>query len=117
MTHLPDLSKLTPRDKTFLDCVVQIIEAHLSEADFSVEKLCSEAGYSRSQLHRKLIAVTSLSASRLILTRRLQAAETLLKTAPLTVGNIGRQCGFNNASYFSKSFREMYGMTPSEYIK
>ncbi|MCK5147937.1 helix-turn-helix transcriptional regulator [bacterium] len=112
-----DLQKRTPREKAFLHSVVQIIDNCLQDPGFTVENLSREAGYSRSQLHRRLKSITGHSTSHLILSRRLLLAKKLLKEAPLSVAQIAQQSGFGTHSYFTMCFRKVYGITPSGYVR
>jgi len=108
---------LSPRESAFLERIIQIIDSRLTDREFTVEHLSREAGYSRSQLHRKLAATTGVSASRLILLRRLTRAQRMMKEQPHPVNDIARQVGFGSASYFTRCFREVIGMTPTEYVR
>jgi len=72
---------------------------------------------SRVQLYRKVSALTNLNVSEFIRTIRLKEAAQLLKNASGTISEIAYQTGFNNLSYFSKSFKETFGKTPLEYLK
>ena len=70
---------------------------------------------SRTQLHRKLKAITGMSASEFIRSQRLKLAIGLLKESDATISEIAYQVGFNSSSYFSKCFKEVYSCTPNEY--
>jgi len=72
-------------------------------------------GISRTNLHRKLKALTGTSATEFIRKIRLQRAAQLVQQNTLTVSEIAYQVGFESLSYFSKSFQEEFGMSPSEY--
>jgi signal transduction histidine kinase/DNA-binding response OmpR family regulator len=101
--------------KTFIDKLIKVIEINISNENFSVEVLCNEVGMSRSQLHRKIKAVTNQSTSEFIRNFRLQRAAELLKQ---DAGNIAQICymvGFNSQNYFTKMFQNLYGKTPLEY--
>ena len=68
---------------------------------------------SRSQLFRKMKALTDYSPSQFIRTYRLQKANELLQSSDLTISEISWQVGFKDPSHFSKSFQEEFGFTPS----
>jgi signal transduction histidine kinase/DNA-binding response OmpR family regulator len=104
-------------DDRFLQKLVKLIEAHLSEPDFTVEELQKELGISRMQLHRKLKALTDLSATEFIRSLRLKRAAEMLEKGQDNVSQIAYQVGFNSLSYFSKCFKEQYGVLPSHYVK
>lgn len=91
-----------------------IIEKRMEEELFGVEEFAREMAMSRSQLHRKLVALIDKSPSELLRqTRLLRAKELLVKKAG-TPSEIAFQVGFNSHSYFSKCFRDEFGVSPSE---
>ena len=102
-------------DNQFIQRIRAVIDAHLSESNFDVDGLCKELGISRTNLHRKLKALTGTSATEFIRKIRLQRAAQLVQQNTLTVSEIAYQVGFESLSYFSKSFQEEFGMSPSEY--
>jgi AraC-like DNA-binding protein len=80
-----------------------------------VEDLAKEIGMSRSQVHRKLRALTNKSATLYIKNYRLYRAAELLDSTTDTISEIAYQVGFSSQTYFSSSFRELHAKTPSEY--
>ena len=104
-------------DVRFLSKVNQIIEDNLGNENFTVDELSSEAGLSRSMLHRKLIKLTGKSASDLIQEARLQRARRLLENDVATVSEVAYRVGFNSPSYFNKVFQKWYGVSPGEVRK
>ena len=107
--------KTEDSDEIFMQRVMASINSHLSEVDFSVDVLCREVGISRASLHRKLKDQTNQSASIFIRNVRLRQAEKLLTTTTLRVNEIAARVGFKNLSYFINSFRELYGVSPTEW--
>lgn len=95
--------------------VKTIVEAHLDDFDFSVEKLCKEICMSHSQLHRKLSALTGLSPNKFIRNVRLNKAKSLLQAAETTITSAALSTGFNDPSYFGRVFKKEFGMTPMEW--
>jgi DNA-binding response OmpR family regulator len=106
---------VTPRDEQFLIRVKAAVERNLGDEDFSVEHLSHEVSMSRTQLHRKLKALTGQSAGEFVLAMRLQRALELLKQNAGTVAEIAYMVGFNTPNYFAKCFRRQFGSSPSEY--
>ncbi|MGI9546519.1 MAG: response regulator [Flavobacteriaceae bacterium] len=104
-------------DEQFLDRVQKVMETKLTESGFSVQEFSEAVGMSRMQLHRKLKALTGLSASEFVRSQRLKLAASLLRSSKAQVSEIGYQVGFNDPSYFTKCFKEAYGCSPSEYIQ
>ncbi len=105
------------RDAVFLEKIIQIIENNLREESFTIEDLQSEIGMSRMQLHRKLKALTNQSASDFVRTIKLKRAAQLLQQSGTPVAEAAFQSGFNHLSYFTKCFKEQFGVLPSEYSK
>lgn len=100
----------------FIDRLRIIIEQNIGEGELSVGFLSKKLGMSRVQVYRKTHALTGLTASQFIRMIRLRKASSLLQLQSGTVSEIAYSVGFNNLSYFSKCFREMYGQTPSRYL-
>jgi len=109
-----ETAKTDSIEKQFLHKVHKCIEENLANEEFTIEELAENVGMSRSQLHRKLIALTSLSASNYVKTYRLKRAHELILNNAGTIAEICYMSGFSSPSYFSKSFRELYGVTPGE---
>ena len=101
-------------EDAFVQKVRKVVEAHLDDPDFSVEALSGEVFLSRTQVHRKLKALTGQSTGHFIHSVRLQHALHLLQTTGLSVTEIAFEVGFNDLSYFSKVFTAEFGKAPSE---
>jgi signal transduction histidine kinase/DNA-binding response OmpR family regulator len=108
---------VTNIDELFLEKVQEVLDKNLVESSFSTEDFSKAVGLSRMQLHRKIKALTGLTASEFIRSQRLKLAAELLKTSDINVSQIGYTVGFNNHSYFAKCFKEAYKCTPSAYAK
>ena len=104
-------------DERFLDNLKEIVDTQIIESDFTSESFSKALGMSRMQLHRKLKALTGLSATEFIRSQRLKLAAQLLKKSDINVSQVGYAVGFNNHSYFTKCFKEHYGISPSDYAK
>ena len=104
-------------DARFLKEAIKVIESNLDNSEFSIEDFAHAMNLSRMQLHRKLKALTGQSATRFIRSLRLNRAAQLLQENAGTVSEICYQVGFNNLSYFTKTFREKFEKLPSEYLK
>ncbi len=100
-------------DERFLERLLEIVQANFEDEDFSVEQLSREIGMSRSQIHRKLHALTGESASQFIRTFRLQRAMEMLRKGHGSVSEIAYKVGFSSHPYFNKCFSGQYGCTPS----
>lgn len=104
-------------DQRFLGNLQEVMDKSLIESDFNTEAFAQAVGMSRMQLHRKLKALTGLSATEFIRGQRLKLAAQMLKKSDINVSQVGYAVGFNNHSYFTKCFKEKYGISPSEYSK
>ena len=101
----------------FMKKLKVIIESNLEDESFGVDKLSEEMGMSRSQLHRKLKAVTNQSTTEFIRNFRLQRAAQLILQDAGSMAEIAYKVGFNSQAYFNKSFQELFGCSPSEHKK
>lgn len=86
----------------------QSIDQHIDEEDFGIHELCHEFGVSRTQLHRKLIALTGKSTSQVIRSIRMQKTMELLKDPTLNVSEVGYEVGYANPSHFTQVFTEEF---------
>ncbi|MFN8354777.1 MAG: response regulator [Spirosomataceae bacterium] len=111
----PSEIRVNSMDEAFLGKVKVIMEQQLSNSAFSVVDFAEAMNMSKSQLNRKLNALTSQSSNELLRDFRLQRAAELLSQRAGTVSEIAYQVGFEHLSYFAKSFQERYGKLPSEY--
>ncbi|RMG24189.1 MAG: response regulator [Bacteroidetes bacterium] len=101
-------------EDTFLLKIRDIVLQHLQKAGFDVPFLCQEMGMSHTQVHRKLKVLTGLSISRYIRHLRLEEGYKLLQSTSFTVAEIAYDVGFQDANYFSRTFREQYGLSPTQ---
>ncbi|QKZ14740.1 ATP-binding protein [Spirosoma sp. KUDC1026] len=108
---------LPTAEQLFLDRLSTVVDQHLDDASFTVEDLAEAVHLSRVQLHRKLKAVASTTATQFIRDIRLARAAQLLTENRQSVTQIAYAVGFDNLSYFSKVFQERYGVSPSQYTK
>lgn len=106
--------ELSSVDDTFLQKVVKIINENLDNDLLSVEDIAAQVGFSRAQLHRKLKALTNKSAGQLVNEIRLNNAKTMLTQKVGSVSEVAYSVGYSNMSYFTKSFKEKFGVLPSK---
>ncbi len=112
--HKPEKEKLSCLDQQFLDRVMMVITQHIAEEEFSIEEFGKDVGMSRSQMHRKLKALTGKSTSLYLRTVRLAKAKQMIENQKGTISEISYQVGFSSPAYFSRCFKEEFGHTPSE---
>ena len=116
ITLQPASIAITSMDEKLLQHVMQIMEEHMADSDFGVEAFCREAGMSRTQLHRKLKALTDQSPGDFIRIMRLKRAAELLTNHAGSIAEVAFMVGFNDPSYFTKCFQKQFGRTPSEFV-
>lgn len=104
-----------PLKGTFLENVLQSIDNHLRDEDFSVEQLSREVGMSERQLQRKLKSTTNKTPNQLITSVRLHRAKELMQNGNFNISEAAHQTGFSSPSYFAKCFKKEFGITPSDF--
>ena len=104
-------------DERFMRKISSIILENLKDFDFDVGMLEEKAGMSRVHLFRKIKAITGLSPSILIRNFRMKKAAELITKRSVSLSAVALSVGFSNPSYFSKCFRNFYGLTPKEYLE
>jgi signal transduction histidine kinase/DNA-binding response OmpR family regulator len=110
-------NKISQLDANFLRKCAAIIEKHLTETEYSVEQLSAEVGLSRVHVYRKIKHLTGLSVSEFVRNIKLKKAAVLLRESGKTVAEISYDIGFSSPSYFSKCFKDLFKVTPSEYVQ
>jgi signal transduction histidine kinase/AraC-like DNA-binding protein len=100
----------------FLDRVRTVVEHHLSDSNFTVDWLADEVGISARQLQRRLQASINLSAAGFIRKMKLERSAQLLVQKVGTISEIAYRSGFTDSNYFSKLFRQTFGVPPSKYV-
>ncbi len=103
-------------DKDFLERVLNAAEKNIYNSDFDSELLAKEMFVSRSQLHRKMIAITGQAPGEFIRVFRLKKAAQLLLEKKLNVTQIALEVGFNSPSHFTKAFQQYFNCLPSEFV-
>ncbi|GAA3650226.1 hybrid sensor histidine kinase/response regulator transcription factor [Flavivirga jejuensis] len=104
-------------DEVFLDKTTKIIIKNISDIDFKQENLLKELGIGKSQLYRKINSLTGHNPSYFIRTIRLRYASDLLQQNRHSIKEVTHMSGFNSTAYFSKTFKELFNVTPTEFIE
>ncbi len=103
-------------DQQILEKAVAIIDRHIDDPDFDIATFASEIAMSRTNLFAKIKAVTGLTPNDYILTVRLKRAAALLRGEPtLPIVEVAERVGFSGHRYFSKRFKDKFGVTPGAY--
>lgn len=111
----PAMSPSAKADEEFLRRAVETIHKNIDNADYSVEQFSNDMFMSRMNMYRKLQMLTSQKPSEFIRDIRLERAVELMQTTDLSVSEIVDRVGFGTPRYFSKCFKEKYGVSPSQY--
>ncbi len=101
------------KEDSFIEKTEKIILSHLDDESFSIHDLARELHLSRSQVYRKIKALTGMSAAIYIRHIRLQKAKELLGSSELSIAEIAYRVGFKTPVYFSQAFKETFGESPN----
>ena len=108
---------ITSKDETFLREVIQIVETQMSDTSFTIDVAVNAMAMGRTTFYKKIKSLTNMSPVEFIRDIRLKRAKQLLDTGELTVTEVAYKVGFNSSGYFSTCFKEMYQVSPSDYLK
>jgi len=106
---------LPSQDSIFLRRIMDFMEENMSNSELTVDQLVSVVGLGRTVFFNKLKGLLGMSPIEFIKETRIKRAAQLLESGHLNVSEVSFQIGMNDARYFSKCFKQKYGMTPSEY--
>lgn len=112
----PGAVSVTSTDEKFLRKLITLVEENIDNPELDIDFLLHNIAMSRSQLHRKITALTNQPITGFIRIIRIKRAAQLMEQKFGNVSEIMYAVGFNNLSYFTKCFREVYTMTPSEFM-
>lgn len=104
-----------PEDTHFLQAITDYIHAHLEDGDCGVDQLANHVHVSKSTLHRKVKAMTGLTPLDFVRNIRLKYACMMLVQPNVTISEVAYATGFSSPKYFTKCFKEDFGLTPTEY--
>ncbi len=107
-------TKESPED-AFMRRLREIIIERLDDNNLSVTALCEAIGMARTPLHNKLKALIGMSTTEYVRYVRLTEAKRLLNKPELNVSEVSYQCGFQSPGYFTKRFKELYGVSPTQF--
>ena len=110
----PSEIAVTSTDTAFLERVQAVVEEYMANSNFGAEWLADEVGLSPRQLRRKLKDLTNLSTAGYIRSMRLQRAAQLLEEQAGNVSEVAYAVGFQDPKHFSKLFRQVFGVAPSQ---
>ena len=113
----PSEITITPLDEQFIQNAIKIVEEKMTDPNFSVVVLAQELCMSRSNLYKKLMAVTGLGPVEFIRTIRVKRGRYLLENSQQQITEVAYAVGYNSLKSFSMNFKAEYGVTPSDFIK
>lgn len=105
------------KQREIFDRLVELVNANLTNQQFSVDHLCLELGLNRTKLYSFIKSTTGMSLGNYIRKIRLDRAAELLKTTDMSISEVGYAVGIESPSYFTRTFKEQFGSSPSEFIK
>jgi DNA-binding response OmpR family regulator len=113
---LPKEISTNPLDQKFLERTIEYIDKNIENEEINVENLASHLAMNRSNLYRKIKALTGQTATEFIRTVRLKMAIKHMESGEMNVSEIAFKVGFSSPGYFAKCFKIQFGRTPSEYL-
>lgn len=102
-------------DEQFIKRALEIIDKNLSNSEYSIEDFSKDLYMSRASVHRKIKSITGSTPTEFIKNIRLKRAAELLKQGLLNVNEVAYTVGFGTPSYFTQSFKKMFGVLPNKY--
>ena len=105
------------KDTEVLDKVLGYLKEKNLDRDFSIEKMGTDIGMSRTKFFSKIKSLTGSSPSRLVMNYRLKKAACLIVESDKNISDIAFEVGFSSTTYFTKCFKEKFGKSPSQYSK
>ena len=111
----PPQTEMSVHDRKFMDKLMELMEKNMDNGDLIVDDLVKELAVSRSVFFKKLKSLTGLAPVEFIKEIRVKRAAHLIETGNYSMTQIAYMVGINDPRYFSKCFKQHYGMTPTEY--
>lgn len=113
----PSVITITSLDEQLMQKALEHIERNMDKPEYSVEALSRDLGMSRMNLYRKLQSITGHTPTEFIKTLRLKRAAQLLQGSQLNIVEVSDRVGFSSSSYFTKCFKEQFGVLPTQYAE
>jgi signal transduction histidine kinase/ligand-binding sensor domain-containing protein/DNA-binding response OmpR family regulator len=107
---------VTSLDEQFMIKVLDLVEKNISNSEYSIEMMSHDIGISRTSLYKKILALTGKPPLEFLRSLRLKRSATLLSKSQMNISEIAFQVGFNDPKYFSKHFKNEFGVLPSKYF-
>jgi signal transduction histidine kinase/DNA-binding response OmpR family regulator len=117
ITQFVSENKISQLDSSFLKKCNAITEKHLTDNEYGVEQLSAEIGLSRVHVYRKIKHLTGLTVSEFVRNIKLKKAAVILQESGKSIAEIAYETGFSSPSYFSKCFKDLYNISPTEFVQ
>lgn len=111
----PSQPQITPHDKLFMKKVMEFMEEQMDNPDLTIEQFAEKLLLSRTIFYQKLKSIVGLSPVNFICQIRIKRAVQLFDSGEYNISQIAYMTGFNDPKYFSRCFKKIVGVTPSEY--
>lgn len=112
---VPEVKRKSANEK-LMERIMNTIYKNLKDSSLTVDMIAEEVGMSRVHLHRKMKEIVGQTPHDFIRQLRLEQAARLLATGDMNITEVLYACGFSNAASFSTTFKNVYGLTPTEYM-
>ena len=108
-------------EQWFMDKVREYIEQNIGNSNANIDDMATAAATSRSTLNRRLNSIIGITAAQLLIDARMQHATRLIVSErnehnSISVSDIAFRCGYTDPKYFSRCFKQKYGVAPSDYL-
>ncbi len=113
----PNEVKLASPDEEMLQRLTCLMEEHIDDSDFNVNKMCEMVHLSHMHFIRKVKQLTGKTPSELLRSFRMKRAKDLLAQQKINISEVAYQVGYDLPNSFSRVFRQEFGMTPTEYVE
>lgn len=113
----PTSVRVTSPDEKFLQKAIKVVEENIEDSELDIDKFVKIIGMSRTQLYRKVFALTNMTVKEFISDMRLKRAYQMLTENDLPVSEVAYSVGFKDVSYFGKCLKKKYGFSASQIIK
>ena len=110
-----EVDMMSQQDRRFLDQLTEFMERNIDNGDLVIDDLVHEMAVSRSVFFKKLKSLTGLAPIEFVKEMRVKRAAQLIETGEFNMTQISYMVGINDPRYFSKCFKQRFGMTPTEY--
>ncbi len=112
----PENVTISALDEKLMEKALALIEKNMGNAGYTVEEFSNDMAMSRANLFRKIRSITGMSPNEFVKSIRLKEAARLLSEGELPIVEIAGRVGFNTPGHFTKSFKRMFGVLPSQYV-